>query len=92
MACHKMYVLILFFIQKLSLHHENVLNLLFDLIKFRDYNKAVYGKRTLHQETYYQPRGTYKAIQGAPTPYDISCIIDRRINGKLKKGTGGIVL
>jgi len=59
---------------------------------FRDYNKAVYGKRTLHQETYYQPRGTYKSHQGAPTPYDMSCAIDRRISSRLRRGTDGIVL
>jgi len=62
------------------------------LFLFRDYNKAVYGKRTLHQETYYQPRGTYKSHQGAPTPYDMSCAIDRRISSRLRRGTDGIVL
>ncbi|XP_065055003.1 uncharacterized protein LOC135683623 [Rhopilema esculentum] len=59
---------------------------------FRDYKTAVYGKRTNHQETYYQPRGNYKPIQGAPTPYDGSCVLDRRLNSKLRKDNVGIIL
>eukprot|EP00112_Aurelia_sp_Birch-Aquarium-sp1_P020167 Seg513.13 transcript_id=Seg513.13/GoldUCD/mRNA.D3Y31 product="hypothetical protein" protein_id=Seg513.13/GoldUCD/D3Y31 len=59
---------------------------------FRDNTTAVYGKHTHGQESYYQQRGTYKPLQEAPTPYDICCVMDRRIYRKVKKANIELVL
>eukprot|EP00794_Sanderia_malayensis_P013970 gene13970-15427_t len=52
---------------------------------FRNYTTAVYGRRTGDQETYYQQRGSYKPLQGSPTPYDMSCVMDRRVEDVVRK-------